>query len=75
MPKDKKKGIQTARIYCRGRPCPQQTKITERQSATPPEAVPLSIPKEVLSAMGQPQERGREAIPREAITSVLNAYS
>ena len=48
------KGIQTARIYCRGRPCPWQTKITEGESATLPEAVPSSIPKEVPSPMAQP---------------------
>ena len=46
------KGIQTARIYCRRRPCPWQTKITEGESATPPEAVPSSIPKEVSSPVG-----------------------
>ena len=34
------KGIQTARIYCRGRPCPQQTKITEGEGAMSPEAIP-----------------------------------
>ena len=48
------KGIQTARIYCRERPCPRQTKITEGESATLQEAVPSSIPKEVPSLVGQP---------------------
>ena len=48
------KRIQTARIYCWGRPCPQQTKITEGESVIPPEAVPSSIPKEVPSLVGQP---------------------
>ena len=46
------KRIQTARIYCRGQLCPRQIKITERESATPPEAVSSSIPKEVSSAVG-----------------------
>ena len=46
------KGIQIARIYCRGRPCPRQTKITEGESATPLEAVLSSILKEVSSPMG-----------------------
>ena len=48
------KRIQTARIYCQRRPCPQQIKITEGESATLPEAVSSSIPKEVPSAVGQP---------------------
>ena len=48
------KGIQIARIYCRGRPCPRQTKIIEGENATSPEAVPSSILKEVPSPMGQP---------------------
>ena len=48
------KGIQTARIYCRERRCPRQTKITEGESATPPKAVPSSIPKKVSSPVGQP---------------------
>ena len=48
------KGIQTARIYCQGRPYPRQTKITEGESAMPPEAVPSSIPKEVPSLVSQP---------------------
>ena len=34
--------------------CPRQTKITERESTTLPEAAPSSIPKEVPSLMGQP---------------------
>ena len=34
------KGIQIARIYYRGRPYPRQTKITEGEGATSPEAVP-----------------------------------
>ena len=46
------KGIQTARIYCQGRPCPRQTKITEGESATPPEIVPTSILKEIPSPVG-----------------------
>ena len=48
------KGIQTARIYYRGWSCPRQTKITEGESATSPEAVPSRIPKEISSPMGQP---------------------
>ena len=48
------KGIQTARIYCRWRLCPWQTKIIERESAMLPEVVPSSILKEVPSPMGQP---------------------
>ena len=67
--------IQTARIYYRGQPCPRQIEITEGEGATSPRAVSSSIPKEVPSAMGQPQERGREAIPRETITSALNTHS
>ena len=35
-------------------PCPRQIKITEGESATSPEAIPFSIPKEVPSPMGQP---------------------
>ena len=35
-------------------PCPRQIKITEGESTTSPEAIPLSIPKEVPSPMGQP---------------------
>ena len=46
------KGIKIAKIYCRGRPCPRQTKITEGESATPLEAVLSSILKEVSSPMG-----------------------
>ena len=48
------KEIQTTRIYCWGWSYPRQTKITERESATPPEAVPSSILKEVPSPVGQP---------------------
>ena len=48
------KRIQTARVYCRGRPCPQQTKITEGERATPLEVVSSSIPKEIPSAVSQP---------------------
>ena len=47
------KGIQTVRIYCRGRPCPRETKITEGESATSLETIPSSIPKEVPNPMGQ----------------------
>ena len=35
-------------------PCPRQIKITEGESTTSPETIPLSIPKEVPSPMGQP---------------------
>ena len=48
------KGIQIARIYYRGRPCSRQTKIMEGESATLLETVPSSIPKEILSPVGQP---------------------
>ena len=34
-------------------PCPRQIKITEGESATPPEAVPSSILKEVSNPVGQ----------------------
>ena len=47
------KGIQTTRVYCRGRPCPWQTKITEGEGATSPEAIPSRIPKEIPTLMGQ----------------------
>ena len=33
---------------------PRQTKITEGEGASSPEAVPLRIPKEIPSPMGQP---------------------
>ena len=48
------KKVQTARIYCRGQPCPRQAEITEGESVTPPRAVSSSIPKEIPSAVGQP---------------------
>ena len=48
------KGIQTAKIYCRGRPCPRQTKITEGEGATSLETVPSRIPKEIPNPMGHP---------------------
>ena len=51
------------------------TEITEREGATSPRAVSSSISKEVPSAMGYPQECGREAIPGEVITSALNTHS
>ena len=54
MPKDEPKGTQTTRMYYRGRPYPRQTKITEGEIATPLEAFPSSIPKEVPSPVGQP---------------------
>ena len=41
-------------VLSRPKSCPRQTKITEGKSATPPEAVLLSIPKEVPSPVGQP---------------------
>ena len=69
------KGIQTAIMYCRGRPCPRQAKITGEEGATSPEAIPLRIPKEIPSPTGQPQEHGRKATPGEAVTSVLNTHS
>ena len=46
------KGIQTTRMYFRGRPCPRQAKITGEEGAMSPEAIPLRIPKEIPSPMG-----------------------
>ena len=46
------KGIQTARMYCRGRSYPQQAKITREEGTTALEAIPLRIVKEISSPMG-----------------------
>ena len=46
------KGIQTARMYCRGRPCPWQAKIMGEKSAASPEDIHLRITKEIPSHMG-----------------------
>ena len=46
------KGIQTAKMYCRGRSYPRQAKITGEEGTTSPEAIPLRIPKEISSPMG-----------------------
>ena len=48
------KGIQTARMHCRGWPYPRQAKITGEEDATSPEAVFSRIPKEISNPMGQP---------------------
>ena len=56
------KGIQTARMYCRGQPYPRQAKITGEEGATLPEAIPLRISKEIPT-LG------------EAVISVLNTHN
>ena len=39
------KGIQTTKLYCRGRPSPRQAKIMGEKSATLPEAIHSRIAK------------------------------
>ena len=52
VPGDEMKGIQTARMYCRGRPCPRQAKIMGEKAATSPEDIHSRITKEIPSHMG-----------------------
>ena len=49
---DEMKGIQTARMYCQGRPCPRRAKIMGEKAATLPEDIHLRITKEISSHMG-----------------------
>ena len=49
---DEIKGIQTARMYCRGRPYPRQAKIMGEKAATSPEDIYSRMFKEIPSHMG-----------------------
>ena len=68
---DKMKGIQTARMYCRGQPCPRQAKIMGEKAAMSPKDIHSRITKEIPSHRGI----GGEAAPEKAVTSVLNAHN
>ena len=46
------KGIQTARMYCQGRPCPRQAKIMGEKSTTSPKDIHSRIAKEIPSYIG-----------------------
>ena len=52
VPEDEMKGIQTARMYCQGRPCPRWAKIMGEKAATSPEDIDSRITKEIPSYMG-----------------------
>ena len=52
VPGDEMKGIQTARTYYRGRPCPRQAKIMGEKVATSLDDIYSRITKEILSHIG-----------------------
>ena len=49
---DEIKGIQTAKMYCRGQPCPRQAIIMGEKAATSPENIYSRMFKEIPSHMG-----------------------
>ena len=52
VPSDEMKGIQTARTYCRGRPCPRRAKIMGEKVVMSLEDIHSRITKEIPSHMG-----------------------
>ena len=69
------KKVQAARRCCRGQPCPQRTEVTEGESGTLSRTASPGILNKKTNTVGQQWGRGGGAIPREAVTSALNAHN
>ena len=70
------KGIQTARMYCWGRPCPRQAKIMgEKKMPRRPRTSTRGSQKRFQAIWASHRGIGGEAALGKAVTSVLNTHN
>ena len=69
------KGIQTVRMYCRGRPCPRQAKIMGEKAPHRPRTSIRGLQKRFQAIWANHRGIGGEAAPGKAVTSVLNTHN
>ena len=69
------KKAQITKQHRRGQSCPRPARIVDGKSGMPPKACSHSIPRKMISIVGQPWELGGGAIQGETITSTFNAHN
>ena len=70
------KGIQSARMYCRGRSCPRQAKIMgEKKTSCRPRTSTRGSQKRFQAIWASHRGIGGEAASGKAVTFVLNTHN